>query len=60
MIERKRTRKFWVIFYIFIIAYAIYTLVPVAYLITTSFKNQAQVYAGMEKMFWFHPTLDSF
>jgi multiple sugar transport system permease protein len=34
--------------------------VPVAYLITTSFKNQAQVYAGMEKMFWFHPTLDSF
>jgi multiple sugar transport system permease protein len=34
--------------------------VPVAYLITTSFKNQAQVYAGMEKMFWFQPTLDSF
>lgn len=55
-----KSRLYWVIFYALLGVYAIFTLLPIVYLVVSSFKTQQQIYAGIGSTFWFTPTLDSY
>lgn len=53
-------RLYWVIFYGLLGTYAIFTLLPIVYLVVSSLKTQQQIYAGIGSTFWFSPTFDSY
>lgn len=55
-----KSRLFWIIFYGILSIYAVFTLLPIIYLLVSSFKTQQQIYDGIGSTFWFTPTLDSY
>jgi len=55
-----KSRFYWIVCYTIIAIYAIFTLLPISYLIVSSFKTQQQIYDGVRATFWFTPTLDSY
>lgn len=55
-----KSRLYWIACYVILALYGIFTLLPIAYLIVSSFKTQPQIYAGIGTTFWFTPTLDSY
>lgn len=55
-----KSRLFWIVFYGVLSIYAVFTLLPIIYLLVSSFKTQQQIYDGIGSTFWFTPTLDSY
>lgn len=55
-----KSRFYWIACYTILAIYAVFTLLPIAYLVVSSFKTQPQIYAGISSTFWFTPTLDSY
>jgi len=55
-----KSRFYWVACYTVLAIYAVFTLVPIAYLAVSSFKTQQQIYDGISSTFWFTPTLASY
>jgi multiple sugar transport system permease protein len=55
-----KSRFYWFVCYSVLVIYAIFTLVPIAYLVVSSFKTQQQIYDGVASTFWFRPTLYSY
>lgn len=55
-----KSRLFWIVFYGILSVYALFTLLPIVYLLVSSLKTQQQIYDGIGSTFWFTPTLDSF
>ena len=55
-----KSRAYWIACYAILAVYGVFTLLPIAYLIVSSFKTQQQIYDGIASTFWFTPTLDSY
>ena len=55
-----KSRAYWIACYAILAVYGLFTLLPIAYLVVSSFKTQQQIYAGVSTTFWFTPTLDSY
>jgi len=55
-----KSRFYWIACYAILAVYAVFTLVPIAYLAVSSFKTQQQIYDGIASTFWFTPTLASY
>jgi len=55
-----KSRFYWIACYTILAIYAVFTLVPIAYLAASSFKTQQQIYDGISSTFWFTPTLASY
>jgi len=55
-----KSRLYWIVCYVILGIYAVFTLLPITYLIVSSFKTQQQIYDGVGTTFWFAPTLDSY
>ncbi|MEP9386299.1 carbohydrate ABC transporter permease [Mesorhizobium sp. KR9-304] len=55
-----KSRAYWIACYAILAVYGVFTLLPIAYLIVSSFKTQQQIYDGVASTFWFTPTLDSY
>jgi len=56
----KKSRFYRGACYTIIALYALFTLLPIAYLVVSSFKTQQQIYDGVASTFWFSPTLYSY
>ncbi len=55
-----KSRLYWIVCYFILALYGVFTLLPIAYLVVSSFKTQLQIYAGVSSTFWFTPTLESY
>ncbi|MFT3987916.1 carbohydrate ABC transporter permease [Aestuariivirga sp.] len=55
-----KSRSYWIAVAVILVVYGVFSLLPIAYLIVSSFKTQQQIYAGIGSTFWFSPTLDSY
>lgn len=55
-----KSRLYWIVLYGLLSVYGVFTLLPIVYLVVSSFKTQQQIYAGIGTTFWFVPTLDSY
>jgi len=55
-----KSRWYWIACYAILAIYAVFTLLPIAYMVASSFKTQQQVYDGIASTFWFTPTLASY
>ena len=42
-----KSRLYWIVCYFILALYGVFTLLPIAYLVVSSFKTQLQIYAGM-------------
>jgi len=55
-----KNRGYWIACYAILAIYGIFTLLPIAYMVVSSFKTQQQIYDGIASTFWFTPTLASY
>jgi len=55
-----KSRWYWIACYAILAIYAVFTLLPIAYMAVSSLKTQQQIYDGVSSTFWFTPTLASY
>lgn len=60
LIRNKKSAFLWTIVYILLIALALFTCLPLVYLISTAFKPMSELYLFPPTFFVQHPTLENF